>query len=176
MVSLSAGIPHIHVCGGNARCSTCRVLVLEGGEWLTPPNEKENLLKNQMRFPPNIRLACQTYVSGEPVKLRRIIQDETDIDLYVGSAAGTSTQQSGEEKELVLFFLDIRNYTPFVETHLPFDVIHIVRKLFAVFQNIIKSNGVRLWNPRGMGSMLFLVMKPTGSRVLKRPFKLLTQF
>lgn len=28
-VSLRAGIPHAHACGGNARCSTCRVLILE---------------------------------------------------------------------------------------------------------------------------------------------------
>jgi adenylate cyclase len=25
--SLTAGIPHFHACGGNAKCSTCRVLV-----------------------------------------------------------------------------------------------------------------------------------------------------
>jgi adenylate cyclase len=24
-VSLRYGIPHTHVCGGNARCSTCRI-------------------------------------------------------------------------------------------------------------------------------------------------------
>ncbi len=138
--ALSAGISLFHVCGGNARCSTCRVLVLEGAEWLSPPNSKEQLLKDQMRFPRNVRLACQTFVSGGPVKLRRIIQDETDIGLYVGNAAGTSTQQLGEERELVLFFLDIRDFTRFVETQLAFDVIHIIRKLFTVFQNIIESN------------------------------------
>src|ERR1044071_9457402 len=108
--SLSAGIPLFHVCGGNARCSTCRVLVMEGGEWLTAPNEKEQQLNNQMHFPPNVRLSCQTFLKGGPVKLRRIIQDETDISLYVGSAAGESTQQMGAERELVLFFLDIRDF------------------------------------------------------------------
>jgi adenylate cyclase len=49
--SLSSGIPHFHVCGGKAKCSTCRVLVIEGEEWLTPPNQKESFLKNQMHFP-----------------------------------------------------------------------------------------------------------------------------
>ena len=80
--SLSSGIPHFHVCGGKTKCSTCRVLVIEGEEWLTPPTQKESFLKNQMHFPPNVRLACQTHVIGGPVKLRRIIQDETDIGLY----------------------------------------------------------------------------------------------
>ncbi|RYD96155.1 MAG: 2Fe-2S iron-sulfur cluster binding domain-containing protein, partial [Sphingobacteriales bacterium] len=27
--AIEAGIPIFHVCGGNGRCSTCRVLVLE---------------------------------------------------------------------------------------------------------------------------------------------------
>jgi adenylate cyclase len=131
--SLNANIPHFHACGGNAQCSTCRVLVIEGAEFLTPVNEKEKILRTQMHFPPNVRLACQTFVTGDAVKLRRIIQDETDIDLYIGKEAEMCTQKLGEELELALLFLDIRNFTPFVETHLAFDVIHIIRKLFSVF-------------------------------------------
>jgi adenylate cyclase len=103
--ALSSGIPLFHVCGGNARCSTCRILVIEGESYLTPPNSKEQLLNNQLHFPPKVRLACQTYLIGGPVKIRRIIQDEADIGLYVGTAAGAATQQLGKEKELVLFFL-----------------------------------------------------------------------
>ena len=102
--SLAAGIPHFHVCGGNARCSTCRVLILEGMDKLTPPNEKENLLKNQMLFSGNIRLACQTHVKGQGVKLTRIIRDEADIDLYVGSDAAGFTENLGTEKEVATFF------------------------------------------------------------------------
>ena len=138
--SLSAGIPHCHVCGGNARCSTCRVLILEGVDRLSPPNHKESLLKNQMHFPPNVRLACQTHVIGGNVKLIRIIHDETDIGLYVGSAAGDSTQQLGGEKVMALLFFDIRNFTHIVETHPAFDVIHIIRKLFSSFHSCIEYN------------------------------------
>ena len=136
--SLSAGIPHFHVCGGNAKCSTCRVLVLAGGEQLTPPNDKEQFLRSKMRFPPNVRLACQTYVTGESIRLIRVIRDETDMELYVGAAAGNATEQIGDEKELTLFFLDIRNFTAFIESNPPFDAIHIIRKLFAMFQHTIE--------------------------------------
>lgn len=149
--SLSAGIPHFHACGGNAKCSTCRVLVVEGDGRLTPPTQKENFLKNQMHFPPNVRLACQTHVTGNRVKLKRIIQDETDIGLYIGSAAGDSTQQLGEEKEMALLFLDIRNFTHIVETHSAFDVIHVIRKLFSSFQSRIESNGGRIVETAGDG-------------------------
>ncbi|WP_040575084.1 2Fe-2S iron-sulfur cluster-binding protein [Pontibacter sp. BAB1700] len=34
--SLVAGIPHYHACGGKGQCTTCRVLVLEGQDKLTP--------------------------------------------------------------------------------------------------------------------------------------------
>jgi adenylate cyclase len=149
--SLSAGIPHFHACGGNAKCSTCRVLIIEGEDRLTPPSQKESFLKNQMHFPPNVRLACQTRVTGSPVKLRRIIQDETDIGLYVGSAAGDSTQQLGEEKELALMFLDIRNFTHIVENHPAFDVIHIIRKLFSSFQSRIENYKGKIVETTGDG-------------------------
>jgi adenylate cyclase len=161
--TLSVGIPLFHVCGGNARCSTCRVLIINGAESLTAPNEKETLLKNEMHFPPNVRLSCQTYLTGGGVKLRRIIQDETDIGLYVGSAAGYSTQQLGEERELVLLFLDIRDFTPFVKKHLAFDIIHIIRKLFSVFQAILETNGGKIIETAGDG--LYAIFSCESNRV-----------
>jgi adenylate cyclase len=149
--SLAAGIPHYHACGGNARCSTCHVLITEGADRLTPPNQREKALGEKMKFPPNVRLACQTYMTGGPVRVHRIIRDQTDIDLYVGAVAGEATQALGEERDLALFFLDIRNFTPFIESHLPFDVIHIVRRLFAIFRGAIEANYGRVIETAGDG-------------------------
>jgi adenylate cyclase len=149
--ALCAHIPMFHECGGKGRCSTCRVLVIEGNHSLSPLNEKEKMLQSQMRFPPHVRLACQTTVIGKHVKMSRIIRDESDIDLYVGPDAGESTQQIGEEKELALFFLDIRNFTAFVETQLPFDIIHIIRKLFTTFQESIEQNHGKIIETAGDG-------------------------
>lgn len=149
--SLLAGIPMFHACGGQARCSTCRVLVLEGHQSLSLPNEKEKMLNTKMSFPPNVRLACQTQVEGKDVRLSRIIRDESDVSLYVGINAGEATQQLGKEKELVMLFLDIRNFTTFVETHLPFDIIHIIRKLFTAFQKNIELNHGRIVETSGDG-------------------------
>jgi len=149
--ALTAGIQHIHVCGGMAECSTCRVLVLEGAERLSVPNEREKRLHDLMHFPLNVRLACQTRVLGDQVKLKRIIRDESDISLYAGQDPTLSSQQIGEELELVLFFFDIRDFTVFTETHLAFDVIHIIRKLFSIFQKIIVKNGGRIIETMGDG-------------------------
>lgn len=47
------------------------------------------------------------------------------------------SQEANTEKEMVLFFLDIRNFTPFVERHRATDVVHLIRKVFSQFQHII---------------------------------------
>ncbi|RYY92266.1 MAG: adenylate/guanylate cyclase domain-containing protein [Chitinophagaceae bacterium] len=119
---------------------------------LSPPTKQEALLGAQLHLPANVRLACQAEVAGEGViQLRRIIHDENDIGLYIGHDPNVSDAQLGEEKESVLFFLDIRNFTSFTETHLAFDVIHIIRKLFAYFNGIIVSNGGRILETTGDG-------------------------
>ncbi|MFD3003596.1 adenylate/guanylate cyclase domain-containing protein [Pontibacter toksunensis] len=149
--SLAAGIPHYHACGGKGRCSTCRILVHEGASHLSAYSEQEIKLRKKIPMPTNVRLACQTYVRGENVKVHRMIRDETDIRLYISEDSLADTAQTGEEKTLALFFLDIRNFTPFVEKYLPFDVIHIMRRLFALFRHVIESNDGRIIETAGDG-------------------------
>ena len=138
--SLAAGIPHFHVCGGHAKCSTCRVIVHHGADHLTPPTKAELKLRKQKNFDENVRLACQTHVLNGDVIIQRIIKDITDLDIYVYGSTSDIMKSIGEERELALFFLDIRNFTPFMEKHLPFDVMHIIRRLMMLFSNIITSN------------------------------------
>lgn len=150
--SLKAGIPHYHECGGHAKCSTCRVLVLAGEEDLTPVNDRELRLKNIVGFGDNIRLACQTKVTGGEVIVRRIIRDETDASIYSHfHRKNTAFQEVGEEKQLGLFFIDIRNFTPFMEKNLSFDVIHIVSRLFRIFKNAIEIHKGRIIETAGDG-------------------------
>lgn len=60
-------------------------------------------------------------------------------------------QESEEEKEMALFFLDIRNFTSLAEKYKAVDVIHIVRKLFSRFQNIIRVYHGRIIETSGDG-------------------------
>jgi adenylate cyclase len=149
--SLGAGIPHYHACGGKARCSTCRVVVQEGGELLSKPNKAELNLRKKKKFPENVRLACQTKVIGNGVKIQRIIKDETDLNLYVYGSDCENIQTVGNEKLMALFFLDIRNFTPFIEQHLPFDVIHIIRRLNIMFNEIIVEHKGKIIEYTGDG-------------------------
>src|SRR6187551_1146183 len=104
--SLEAGIPHFHACGGNAKCSTCRILILEGAENLSPINKKEASLRSRLPFPTTVRLACQSFVIKGDVTIERIIKDELDFTLFLhNNTLEEKNQQLGVEKELVLFFL-----------------------------------------------------------------------
>ena len=61
------------------------------------------------------------------------------------------TQGNEAEKEMALFFLDIRNFTQLVENHQASNVIHIVKKLFSRFQNIIRIHHGRIIETNGDG-------------------------
>ncbi|QHW00164.1 adenylate/guanylate cyclase domain-containing protein [Spirosoma endbachense] len=147
--ALTTGIPMLHLCQGNARCSTCRLLVHAGADVLSTPTAAERQLAGQMHLSPAIRLACQTRPIGEGAKVTPILRDQTDIDLYLSPLAVDKSQDMGMEKELVLLFLDIRNFTRLVETHLAFDVIHLVRKLFTAFQFILQGFGGKIIESAG---------------------------
>src|SRR6187397_3194323 len=53
-----SGIDILHRCGGNARCTTCRVEIIEGEASPMTPAEEERLSRVQDR-PENMRLSCQ---------------------------------------------------------------------------------------------------------------------
>jgi ferredoxin len=56
-----AGIDIMHRCGGNARCTTCRVEVLAGELGPMQELERERLAR-EGDLAPNIRLSCQNRV------------------------------------------------------------------------------------------------------------------
>ncbi len=73
-----AGIDILHRCGGHARCTTCRVEIVEGDAGAMTPQEKERLAREK-DLGPHTRLSCQVLVET-PLKvqvLRRL--SETDL-------------------------------------------------------------------------------------------------
>jgi ferredoxin len=58
------GVDILHRCGGNAKCTTCRVEVLDGdpGEMLEP---ERNRLASEPGLAENVRLSCQVRVAGD---------------------------------------------------------------------------------------------------------------
>jgi len=67
-----AGIDILHRCGGNARCTTCRVEILEGDAGEMGELER-NRLAIEAELEPNVRLSCQIRVKND-LKVRVINQ------------------------------------------------------------------------------------------------------
>lgn len=74
-----AGIDILHRCGGNARCATCRVEVLDGTP--TPITEPEESRLSDLRTrKETTRLSCQIRVLDDlTVKIRRRLSDNPDL-------------------------------------------------------------------------------------------------
>jgi ferredoxin len=59
-----ADIDIMHRCGGNARCTTCRVQVLAGDPAPMEATEQERLAR-ETNLEPNTRLSCQIRVESD---------------------------------------------------------------------------------------------------------------
>jgi adenylate cyclase len=151
--SLRAGIPHTHICGGSARCSTCRVLIVEGLEFCSPRTSPEAELAEKLHLEPEIRLACQTQIAGGKVILRRLAIDSEDLESFNDQMAGKSISAVGQEKKIAILFADIRGFTPFAESLLPYDVIYVLNRYFQKMGCAINRNGGIINNYMGDGFM-----------------------
>lgn len=136
-IALKNEIPHVHACGGNGRCSTCRVIILSNPGNVEPRNQVESKLATIKGLEANIRLACQTRVKGD-VKLRRLVIDKEDIEIAIAEKGETT----GREAKIAILFSDIRGFTTFSEKALPYDAIHILNRYFnRMGIAILENNG-----------------------------------
>src|SRR5262249_42947354 len=133
-VSRRHGIPHVSECGGHARCSTCRVLVLDGLDRLTPRTPAEAALAANRGLEPEVRLACQAHPLGA-VTVRPLVLHTQDLQM-----AQVAPHTSGKEMPLAVLFSDVRDFTPFAESHLPYDVVHVLNRYFRKWGEAVLGN------------------------------------
>jgi class 3 adenylate cyclase/nitrite reductase/ring-hydroxylating ferredoxin subunit len=137
--SLRAGIPHVHACGGRAQCSTCRVWILEGLEHCSERSELERAIAGPLRFGPEVRLACQTKVSGD-LRLRRLVLDETDLEI-TSQLAKPHLGRCGEVRTIAVLFCDIRDFTNLSQQLSPYDLMFVLNRYFFQMADVIERNG-----------------------------------
>ena len=138
-VSIAHKIPHFRECGGNGRCTTCRVRICDGIENVSPRTQRETEVADALRWDGFTRLACQTRVSGD-VTLERLIKSCADVSRVQLEEASIAPS---EERTLAVLFCDIREFTPFVDKNLAYDVVHILNRFFtAVGDAILVNNGI----------------------------------
>ena len=135
-ISLANDIPHVCECGGKARCTTCRVIVIDGAENCLPRNSLEKRLAEKRGFGPEIRLACQTRIVGD-VTLKRLVNNRTDAEMAIAGSLG----EAGEEILGAVLFTDIWEFTRFSERNLPYDIIHALNLLYRELGRAVDDHG-----------------------------------
>ncbi|WFU73942.1 adenylate/guanylate cyclase domain-containing protein [Bradyrhizobium sp. CB2312] len=136
--SLRHNVPHASVCGGRARCSTCRIRIIGDHAALPEPSQREAFVLARVgTADPSIRLACQL----RPECDLSFFQLFTPHTLSAGAHASTPAR-IGQERYLVSLFVDMRGSTQLAEKRLPFDTVFIVNRfLGAVSQAVIEHGG-----------------------------------
>lgn len=76
---MNAGVDILHRCGGNARCTTCRVQILSGNPG--PMTEAEEAkLATLSELPENMRLSCQVRCCDDlNVRVLRRLSENPDM-------------------------------------------------------------------------------------------------
>ena len=132
----NARIPHASVCGGRARCTTCRVRVGNGLKDLAPPNELEAGALQRIGAGKDVRLACQLRPSSDLGITPLVLANQPLIKtLHSGGV-------HGHEEYVVAMFVDMRGSTDLGERVLAYDVVYILNRFFTELSGALsESNG-----------------------------------
>ena len=136
---LRSGVSFAHACGGRAKCSTCRIWVVDGLEACSQRTAAETSMAERLGFTSEVRLACQLRPEGK-LCVRRLVLDETDLMMcsQLDRAAATRV---GEAKNVTILFSDVVDSTSISERLSPYDLMYLLNRYFVQVGDIIERNG-----------------------------------
>ena len=138
-ISIKNKIPHLHECGGNGDCTSCRIRILEGMENLSTKSNKEIQMAEHRAWGANIRLACQSYVKGN-VKLQRLVRSSAEINKLQKE---TILEGKAKELPIAILFCDLRNYTQFSSSNSSVDNADMLDQYYTALSHpILMNNGI----------------------------------
>src|SRR5579863_7746500 len=130
------GIAHASVCGGRARCTTCRVLVTSGLDRLPEPSGLEAKALSRIGATSGMRLACQIRPTADIAVMPLLAADASAAD---GAVRGGL---EGSERPITVVFVDMRGSTALGEAKLPYDVLFILNQFFhEMTQALVATRG-----------------------------------
>jgi adenylate cyclase len=157
-----AGIAHASVCGGRGRCSTCRVMIVDGAEAVAQPMPEEQRVLQRLAAPPEVRLACQARPTGN-VTIRLMMPPSVGaVDAHRPVDTG-----HGVEREVTVLFADLRGFTRLSERRLPFDIVYVLNRYFQAMGTEIEAAGGHVDKFIGDGIMALFGLDgdaPSGGR------------
>ena len=134
--SRAAGIPHMALCGGRGRCSTCRVRVSAGAAALPAPNPTEAAVLARMTAPPSVRLACQLRPAADLTVAPLLVPRDGAAPVAIEDGPAT-----GRELPITALFVDLRGSTSLAAARLPYDALFIVGRYLQVVGDVVRRHG-----------------------------------
>ncbi|MFJ5369922.1 adenylate/guanylate cyclase domain-containing protein, partial [Bosea sp. CER48] len=153
------GIPHAALCGGRARCATCRVLVMDGNDKLSSPGPNEARLLRRISAPEGVRLACQI----RP-------HDDLQVQILLASrlnAAGARTLEPDDainKRGLTVVVADLRAFSALSERQLPRELIGLLNRFFDEMSQAITAHDGRIDAFYGDGFMAVFGLEGSQAR------------
>jgi adenylate cyclase len=123
-------IPHLSLCGGRARCSTCRVQVSPLAA-CPPASDEERRTLTRISAPEDVRLACQL----------RPLADVTVTPVLALDGSNAPSGRKGVERDIVVLFTDLRRWTGLSERQLPFDLVYVQNQFYAAVGDAVSAAG-----------------------------------
>ena len=140
--------PHVSVCGGRARCTTCRIRVDHTDGELPTPNQLEAEALARIGAPLGLRLACQLRpkvdLSVVPLVHPKLASHNRHL---------VHDRKFGEERHITVLFIDLRGSTRLAEARLPYDVVFLINHYLAEMAEAVEIAGGHYSNFTGDGLM-----------------------
>jgi adenylate cyclase len=125
--SRSFGIPHAAMCGGRARCTTCRVRVVRGASHCPPPKADEQVALDRIAATTSeVRLACQLRPAGD-------IAVEPLVSVAPTGSRAAPQSPAARDHDAAVLLVDVRIDGGSVATSAAgHDTIHALGRSFAL--------------------------------------------
>jgi adenylate cyclase len=152
--SRSFHLPHASMCGGRARCSTCRVQVTAGEDCCPEAAGDEQATLARIGAPPDVRLACQLRPTGDIAVVPLV---RTALPVYRPPA-----RQRNTERDIVVMFCDFLNREELAHDQLPQDLLYLLTLYSEALGEAIRAAGGTLTTigPDGVCALFGLDREP----------------
>lgn len=165
-ISRQGDIPHASVCGGRGRCSTCRIRISAGADNLDPPSDEELAVLLRVGASEGTRLACQVSAMTD-MTVMPLLPDRANHQHSFSKPA----YLQGREKDIAILFADLRAFTKFSESKLPYDVVFVINQYFRHMGGAIEGAGGHLDKFIGDGVMALFGLEDDTATAAQKALK-----
>lgn len=130
------GIAHLSLCGGRARCSTCRVRVSGPAAHLPAPGRDERLTLERVGAPQDVRLACQLRPTGD-VQVAPLFRSPAAAQ----AGRGDEQREVREVRAVAILFVDLRRWSGLAERQWPVDLSWVLDQYFERVGQAVHDSG-----------------------------------